>query len=284
MEEEIAVDLAKQTAFPASEAAEITPGEIETMVDKISSCYGVSMDQRERAKSAEFLFLAPDAFSKEVSADLEKRGILTPTRIIESTKEFEAVAQALGTTIDELQQKQDDRHRELIEEILKFGGLCQMIDGRLKIMIKKEEGVSRKKLAGRTKHEILHALSTFDSDHSGLQSEWGTCHYLNEAASEVLRLHAEIQREVPEMLRGIQAGEMSVLGYKKDVERLLATMLATHKDGSPVTVSRLVEYYFNKQGEEDPGINAFLLRFEIGKKADSQFENQVKGLLDELYR
>ena len=184
---EVATDPTEQVA----PAIDIAPAQIETLIDQLGDYYNIPPEQKERVKSAQFLFLEPEAFKKEVMTDLEKTGVLKEQSVVESSPELEAVAQALGTTVKEIQQKQIAMHEELAENILKFGGTCQRIDGRLKITIKVGNDASREKVIKTLKHELLHGLSKLDNNHSGLQGELGTCHYLNEAATEILRIHEE---------------------------------------------------------------------------------------------
>ena len=220
-------------------------GDIQVRVERIGETLGMPEEAIERGKRAEAYIVSPEDLAREVEEYLDKIGVLPPP--ITKDSRLEAVAEALGTSTNQIREQKDRQRAQLREEASRYGGVSIPQDGKYSLVLVSSE--CKMPTSEVEIHELLHAMADREpGGKTGFQESDGKNHVLNEATVEVLRLACAYPDDPPDVLwRKIRKGEARS-PHTKGVNALLGAMAATHLGERPATYQELSEAYFEGDG------------------------------------
>lgn len=249
--------------------------EINRKIQQYDKSFSMPGHAQEKAERSEAFIVPESRLEKEIKDHItkfaEKAGIEIPqqdTAVLtqEEQQLRDAIFKMFGKTASEAEESATifDKFSKAEAELI--GGVCIPVDKtKSRIFIKENAKLNKDVILG---HEVLHAAG-------GFQSEDGRKHYLNEAATEILRIasdHSDLSSR--SLLNKIRRGEIQT-PFASIVLKLLAILEATSLNAKPVDVKKLAEYYFS----DDP-VNDIMFEMEAVRKAHKPLREKVKSMLD----
>lgn len=262
--------------------------EVEALTRKIGEFYGLPSERIKNALASVYV-MKNSGFTRRVDDNivqkLRRKGISIKSESSEEADLLDLFENLkTGKSLEEVKKeriKQEDEMLRLKKEHIEgMGGVAFLKVDTRTVLIKERSNFPREVIEV---HELIHSLGVNSESGedgelgSGFSKPNGEYHYLNEAATELLRLGFQNPDfGIEKFWEGINSGEIAV-GYKSHVKRLLTAMKIASKSKKPFTIKDLAKHYFADGGE-------ITLQWDLLENSPQSYHKTLLEWFDGVFR